>query len=115
MTGRAARVSFPPTVALLLGLVSAVTPMAHAQTGSARIALPSPWLAGYEQAIGGQELEYHSPLPEAQRSLLVRSDESAHSMEWETAVVPADFAKDVATFVLLAGIDATDDTREFVL
>ncbi|MCL7959652.1 MAG: hypothetical protein M8861_05600, partial [marine benthic group bacterium] len=115
MTGRATRVSLPLTVALFLGLVSAMTPMAHAQTGAARVALPSPWLAGYEQAIGGQELEYHSPLPEAQRSLLVRSDESARVMEWETAVVPADFAEDVATFVLLAGIDATDDTREFVL
>lgn len=115
MTGRATRVSLPPTVALFLGLVSAVTPMAHAQTGAARVALPSPWLAGYEQSIAGQELEYHSPLPEAQRSLLVRSDDSARSMEWETAPVPADFAEDVATFVLLAGIDATDDTREFAL
>jgi hypothetical protein len=115
MTGKAKRVSVPPTVALLLGLLGAMTPMAHAQTGAARVALPSSWLAGYEKAVSGQELEYHSPLPEAQRSLLVRSDDSARSMEWETAVVPSDFDEDVATFVLLAGIDATDDTREFAL
>jgi len=115
MTGRTTRVSLPPVVAFFFGLVGAMTPMAHAQTGAARVALPSPWLAGYQQSIAGQELEYHSPLPEAQRSLLVRSDDSARSMEWETAVVPVNFGEEVASFVLLAGIDATDDTREFVL
>ncbi|MBT8460893.1 MAG: hypothetical protein KJO44_00095 [Gemmatimonadetes bacterium] len=92
-----------------------VTPMARAQTGAARIALPSPWLSGFGIAIAGQELEYHSPLPDAQRSLLVRSDDSAPRIEWSTATVPADFAAETATFVMLAGIDATDDTREFVL
>ncbi|MGB5304109.1 MAG: hypothetical protein WBP17_13250, partial [Gemmatimonadota bacterium] len=71
MTERTTRVSLPHVVALFFGLVSTVTPMAHAQTGAARVALPSSWLAGYEKAISGQELEYHSPLPEAQRSLLV--------------------------------------------
>ena len=77
MTRRATRVYPPLTVAFFFGLVSTVTPMAHAQTGAARVALPSPWFAGYEQTVEGQELEYHSPLPEAQRSLLVRSDDSA--------------------------------------
>ncbi len=116
MTRRASRrVYLRPAFAIALGLVCAVTPLAQAQTGAARVALPSPWLAGYAQAIAGQELEYHSPLPDAQRSLLVRSDDSAPRIEWETAVVPADFQEDVATFVLLAGIDASDDTREFVL
>jgi alpha-mannosidase len=116
MTGRLVkRVSFPPAVAIALGLVCAVTPFAQAQTGAARVALPSPWLSGYSRTVAGQELEYHSPLPDAQRALLVRSDDSAPAMEWETAVVPADFREETATFVMLAGIDATDDTREFVL
>jgi hypothetical protein len=92
-----------------------VTPYAHAQTAAARVTLPSGMLAGYAEAIRGQELEYHSPLPDARRSLLVRSDDSAPSIEWSTAPVPAEFAQEAATFVMLAGIDATEDVREFVL
>jgi hypothetical protein len=92
-----------------------VTLDAGAQTGAARIALPSPWFPGFAEAVAGEELEYHSPLPDAQRSLVVRSEDAARGIEWTTAPVPPDFADDVATFVMLAGIDATDDRREFVL
>ena len=116
MTGRAARrVSLPAAFATALGLVCIVTPLAQAQTGAARVPLPSPWLSGYARAVAGQDIEYHSPLPEAQRAMLVRADDSTPNMEWDTAVVPADFRDDGATFVMLAGIDATEDTREFVL
>ena len=116
MTGRdAKRTRLSSAIAAAAALVCSVTPDAGAQTGAARIALPSPWLPGYAEAIAGEELEYHSPLPDAQRSLVVRSEESARGIEWKTAPVPAGFAEDVATFVMLAGIDATDDRREFVL
>ena len=100
---------------LALGLVCLVSPFASAQTGAARVALPSPWLAGYKATARGLEFEYHSPLPEARNSLLVRSEDSSLGVEWETARVPADFRGDAATFVMLAGIDATDDRREFIL
>ena len=46
-------------------------------------------LAGYVRAVRGEELEYHSPLPAATRSLLVRSEERARGIAWETAPVPA--------------------------
>jgi hypothetical protein len=101
--------------ALALGLVCLVSPFASAQTGATRVALPSPWLPGYGAAIRGLEFEYHSPLPDARNSLLVRSEDASLGVEWETARVPADFTDDAAIFVMLAGIDATDDRREFVL
>jgi hypothetical protein len=102
-------------VAAAAALVCSVTPDAGAQTGAARIALPSPWFPGFAEAVAGEEIEYHSPLPGAQRSLVVRSEDARQGIEWRTAPVPLDFADDVATFVMLAGIDATDDRREFVL
>jgi alpha-mannosidase len=116
MKGRSEkRVSVIPPVAIALGLVCAVTPVASAQTGAARVALPSASLPGYAETIAGEVLEYHSPLPDAQRSLVVRSEDSERSIEWNTAAVPAGLAEDVATFVMLAGLDATVDRREFVL
>ncbi len=84
-------------------------------TEAAHVALPSPYISGYAGPLSGEEFEYHSPLPDVVRSLLVRSEDAARGIEWETAVVPTDFDGDVATFVLLAGIDATDDTRTFDL
>jgi hypothetical protein len=113
--GNPKRARILPAVAVAAALVCTVTPNAGAQTGAARIALPSPWLPGYGEAIAGEELEYHSPLPDAQRSLVVRSEDSARGIEWNTARVPAGFAEDVATFVMLAGIDAAEHRREFVL
>jgi hypothetical protein len=114
MTGRPARhASLLPVLAL--GLGCAVTPLAQAQTGATRVALPSPWIPGYARAIAGLEFEYHSPLPDVQRSLLVRSEDAALGITWETAPVPAGFDEDAATFVILAAVDATDDAREFVL
>ena len=100
MIGRTVARALP----LLIVGICLVTPLSRAQTGAARVDLPSTWLAGYSEAISGQELEYHSPLPDVRHSLLVRSDESAPNIDWSTAPVPAEFDDEWATFVLLAGI-----------
>ena len=86
MTGRnEKRARISPAVAVAAALVCSVTPDASAQTAAARIALPSPWLPGFAEAGAGEELEYHSPLPDAQRSLVVRSEDAARGIEWTTA------------------------------
>ena len=80
---------------------------------SHRIELPTSHVPGYRTTIRGEELEYHSPIPYVDRSLLIRSEERGRYIEWETAPVPADFAGDTAVFVFMAGIDVNADQREF--
>ena len=70
---------------------------------------------GYETTISGEDLLYHSPIPYVDHSLLVRSLDREHYIEWQTARIPDDFGGEAATFVLMAGIDVNDDVRQFDL
>jgi hypothetical protein len=79
------------------------------------IDIPTTYIAGYVETVRGEELIYHSPLPYVDRSLLVRSLDRDHSIEWRTASVPDDFDGDTAVFVFMAGIDVNEDPRRFDL
>jgi len=50
--------------------------------------LAQSYIPGYRKAIAGEELQYHAPQPDATVSLLVRSEDEARYIEWETASVP---------------------------
>jgi alpha-mannosidase len=103
-----------PGAALLLAVLCAtVAPTLAAQ--ATRVALPTPYLAGYAHPVSGEVLAYHSPIPGVGHSLLVRSEDSTRVIVWETAPVPAHFAGDTAVFVLMAGIDVNEDRRAFTL
>ncbi|UCF20876.1 MAG: hypothetical protein JSU87_05580 [Gemmatimonadota bacterium] len=80
-----------------------------------RLDLPSQYIPGYSQSLKGEELQYHSPVPRVDRSLLVRSLDRRRSIAWETGVVPDDFEGDTAVFVMMAAIDVTDEPRRFDL
>jgi hypothetical protein len=80
-----------------------------------RLPLPSPYVPGYARTLAGEELRYHSPLPDVDRSLLVRSVDRARGIAWETEPVPPSSADDTATFVIMAGIDVNDAPRRFDL
>lgn len=95
---------------LLLGL--AATPLHSQET---RLPLSSPFLSGYVRTLAGEELRYHSPKPDVDRSLLVRSLDRARDIVWETEPVPATIADDTATFVIMAGIDVNAAPRRFDL
>ncbi len=100
----------------LLIVILAELSTAQTVTDSAdshRIELPTSHVPGYRTTIRGEELGYHSPIPYVDRSLLIRSEERGRYIEWETAPVPADFAGDTAVFVFMAGIDVSEDQREF--
>jgi len=105
----------PAWFALASALFPLMTTAARAQTGAASVPLPTSWISGYSESVRGQRLDYHAPLPEAKRSLLVRSDDTAPLIEWTTAPVPQDFTGEAATFVMLVGIDANEDRRSFTL
>jgi hypothetical protein len=81
----------------------------------ARLALSSPYVPGYERTVEGEELRYHSPLPDVDRSLLVRSVDRARDIVWETEPVPASLHGGTAEFVIMAGIDVNAAPRRFDL
>ena len=70
---------------------------------------------GYARSIRGEELTYHSPMPTVNRSLLVRSLNRAWDIEWESAAIPSASTGDTVEFVLMIGIDVTEEARRFDL
>jgi len=46
------------------------------------------YIPGYRSSVSGEELNYHSPQPDAGVSLLVRSEDSTLFIEWESAPIP---------------------------
>jgi alpha-mannosidase len=66
------------------------------------------YIPGYQSTLAGEELQYHSPQPDANVSLLVRSEDSARYIEWEsTPLLPSSPGLPVSSspLLLLAGID----------
>jgi hypothetical protein len=46
------------------------------------------YIPGYQKDISGEILKYHAPQPDADSSLLVRSEDENRFIEWESAPVP---------------------------
>jgi hypothetical protein len=76
-------------------------------------ALSQPFIPGYKTKIAGEDLSYHAPQPDATTSLLVRSEDSARYIEWESAPLPVlqSYSPTVlpSSFLLLAGIDVNPE------
>lgn len=83
--------------------------------GSAYSQVKEKYLEGYSNEIKGEILRYHSPIPEAKNSLLVRSVDENLFIEWEMAAIPEDWKSENATFVWLGGIDVNEDSHQFKL
>ncbi len=75
----------------------------------------SPWLVGFNKEIFGETIIYHSPQPDVNSALLVRSLNKEQYIEWETGPLPEDYPKDFVTFIWLAGIDVNPDSHKFEL
>jgi hypothetical protein len=63
------------------------------------------YLSGFGKSLHGEELQYHSPQPDANKSLLVRSENTQNFIEWETEAMPSDYNPAAVTFLMLAGFD----------
>lgn len=94
-----------------------IHPSGSAQQGGdpsrLRVSLPSAYLSGYRRDLKGEVLDYHSPVPTVTTSLLVRSEDRARSIAWESQAVPTDVRGAEATFVLMVGIDVNARPRRF--
>src|SRR6185369_14104715 len=64
-----------------------------------------PYLNGYNHAVDGSTIAYHSVHPDAEDALLVRANSEAPSITWQTDTLPKSYAGDVYHFVWLAGIE----------
>lgn len=72
-------------------------------------------IVGYATRITGNNLKYHSPLPNVTASLLVRSNIESPSIAWNTAPVPQKFDAQKASFVWMFGVDVDSDQHTFTL
>src|SRR5579864_2789160 len=62
------------------------------------------YVSGYHSSVDGQTIRYHSPDPNADSALLVRGQDVAPSISWETDPMP-DVGSDFTQFIWLAGIE----------
>jgi len=69
------------------------------------------WFFGFDKAIRGETISYHSPIPEAKAALIVRSIDKDRFIEWTTEPLPEIITGDSITFVWLAGIDVNTDSH----
>jgi len=76
---------------------------------------PSSFFKGWEHSVKGGGFVYHSPDPEVQNSLLLRSVDSSRYIEWETEKIPPAFASANVSFVWMFGIDANPDSHTYKL
>jgi alpha-mannosidase len=70
---------------------------------------------GYEKKISGDDFYYHSSVPVARESLLIRATDGNSSMEWLTSPVPLNISTENITFGWLAGIGSSPGTASFEL
>jgi alpha-mannosidase len=70
---------------------------------------------GFEQKISGNDFSYHSSIPVAKQSLLIRATSGSSSMTWKTAPAPARLDSEYVTFVWLAGIGSSPGKAGFDL
>lgn len=95
-------------VLLLLGAVQWLYASPDSQSSG-------PLLPGYQSALAGEVLVYHSPQPDVGTSLLVRSLDSRRFIQWQTAPVPEQEKSPFVSFVWMFGIDVNSDSHPFVL
>lgn len=77
--------------------------------------LSDEYLQGYAGSVWGNTLTYHSPHPEVNRSLLVRSLDSKQHIRWKTETVPVNYNKEFVSFIWMFGIDVNVDSHGFDL
>jgi alpha-mannosidase len=62
------------------------------------------YVSGYRSSVDGETIHYHSPDPDADSALLVRGQDVAPSISWDTDPMP-DVPSDFIQFIWLAGIE----------
>jgi len=72
-------------------------------------------ISGYAKTLSGVDFWYHSSIPVAKESLLIRATDGTSAMAWETALMPENVKTEFVTFVWLAGIGSSPGKASFDL
>ena len=64
---------------------------------------PPSFIHGYHHEISGEILAYHSCVPEATSSLLIRCLNTIDNIEWETDSIPSGMSQDTLSFCWVGG------------
>jgi len=67
------------------------------------------YLSGYAGIIHSEDFVYHSPQPDANISMLIRSENHGDYIEWETEKLPVGYKEETVTFLMLAVIDVNKE------
>jgi len=62
------------------------------------------YVSGYQSSVNGETIHYHSPDPDVDSALLVRGQDIAPSISWETDPMP-EVRSDFTQFIWMAGIE----------
>ena len=73
------------------------------------------YFSGYKSSVSTGNFNYHSPRPDVNTSLLVRSVDSNSFIVWETETLPAKTADSFISFVWMFGIDANSEKHNWKL
>ena len=68
---------------------------------------------GYARKIEGVDFSYHSSIPIAKESMLIRATDGTSAMEWETSSAPAKLETEFISFVWLAGVGSSPGKASF--
>ncbi len=68
---------------------------------------------GYEHKIEGVDFSYHSSIPIAKESMLIRATDGTSTMEWKTSPAPAKPETEFISFVWLAGVGSSPGKASF--
>ncbi|MCX6251021.1 MAG: hypothetical protein NTX61_09730 [Bacteroidetes bacterium] len=98
---------------ILLVLLMFVTFISDAQ--QAANSWPGSFFSGYKRSLTSGKFSYHSPQPDVNRSLLLRSIDSVSFIAWETEQIPANFNEPSANFIWMFGIDANPESHKYRL
>lgn len=71
------------------------------------------YFEGFQKNIGKNEFTYQSLRDDVTVSLLTRCSDGTMAIEWETAILPAEFAGDGAGFLWMAAVDHTTVGKKF--
>ena len=69
------------------------------------------YVSGYHSSVNGETIHYHSPDPDADSALLVRGQDVAPAISWETDPMP-DAHSNFIQFIWLAGIEGKGFAEE---
>lgn len=72
-------------------------------------------LNGYANKIAGDDYIYHSSVPQAEKSMIVRATDGNYSMEWTTDTLPYNVEQKYVVISWLAGIGSSPGLSEMKL